>query len=94
MFGDVASAPYRRKFEVMVRPNAWAWSGREQVRVAAARPPANQHPLRFWTESVSAPAKTAPQAQPHKPSARHWLSSAIGCSGFSLNMMVNTQTDQ
>jgi hypothetical protein len=94
MFGNVASAPCRRKFKVVIRPDAWAWSGREQVCVVAARSPANQLPLRFWSESDSALGKTAPQAQPHEPGARHWLSSAIGCSGFSLNMTANTQTDQ
>jgi hypothetical protein len=90
----IGQSPMAPKFEVVVKPNDWTRSGREQAILAAAASPTAQLQLRFWTALVSALAKSAPQIRPHKPGPRHWLSSAIGRSGFGLNMMANTRTDQ
>jgi hypothetical protein len=88
---DSVPAP---KFEVVVKPNDWAKSGREQARVAANASPIKQLQLRFWEALLERLAKDAPQIRPQKPRPQHWLNNSIGRAGFGLNITANTKDER
>ena len=87
----IGDSPLAPKFEVVVKPDDWAKTGREQARAAASASPTKQLQLRFWTALVDQLAKNASQIRPQKPRPQHWLSNSIGRSGFGLNITANTR---
>ena len=87
----IGDSPLAPKFEVVVKPNDWAKSGREQARAASSASPTKQLQLKFWTALIERLATKAPQIRPQKPRPQHWLNNAIGRSGFSLNITANTR---
>jgi hypothetical protein len=87
----IGDSPLAPKFEVVVKPNDWARSGREQARAASSASPTKQLQLKFWTALLERLAKKAPQIRPQKPRPRHWLNNSIGRSGFGLNITANTR---
>ena len=87
----IGDSPLAPKFEVVVKPNEWAKSGREQARAAATTTPTKQLQQKFWTALVEHLAEKAPQIRPQKPRPQHWLNNAIGRAGFRLNLTANTR---
>ena len=81
----IGDSPLAPKFQVIVRPNAWAKHGREQARAAVLASPIKQLYLHFWTELVALLAKRAPHLRPQKPQPQMWLNNTIGRAGFRLN---------
>lgn len=86
----IDDSPPAPKFEVVVKPNNWTKTGREQARVATSASPTQQLQLKFWMALVERLAKNAPQIRPQKPQPRHWLNNSIGRPGFYLNFTANT----
>ena len=89
--GDSSLAP---KFEVVVKPNEWVKSGREQVRAAASTSPTKQLQQKFWTKLIERLAVKAPNIRPQSPRPQHWLNNSIGRSGFGLNITANTRDER
>jgi hypothetical protein len=89
--GDSSLAP---KFEVVVKPNEWVKSGREQVRAAASTSPTKQLQQKFWTKLIERLAIKAPNIRPQNPRPQHWLNNSIGRSGFGLNITANTRDER
>ena len=89
--GDSSLAP---KFEVVVKPNEWVKSGREQVRAAASTSPTKQLQQKFWTKLIERLATKAPNIRPQNPRPQHWLNNSIGRSGFGLNITANTRDER
>jgi hypothetical protein len=87
----IGDSPLAPKFEVVVKPNEWVKSGREQARAAASMTPTKQLQQRFWMALIEKLAVTAPKIRPQKPRPRHWLNNSIGRSGFALNITANTR---
>lgn len=87
----IGDSPLAPKFEVVVKPNEWVKSGREQVRAATATTPTKQLQQKFWTALVEHLSAEAPQIRPQKPRPQHWLNNSIGRSGFALNVTANTR---
>jgi hypothetical protein len=87
----IGDSPLAPKFEVVVKPNDWAKSGREQARAASTASPTKHLQQEFWTALVERLAKSAPQIRPQKPRPQHWLNNSIGRSGFGLNITANTR---
>jgi hypothetical protein len=87
----IGSSPLAPKFEVVVKPDDWAKTGREQARAAASASPIKQLQLKFWTALIGHLAKHAPQIRPQTPRPQHWLNNSIGRSGFGLNITANTK---
>lgn len=87
----IGDSPMAPKFEVVVKPNDWAKSGRVQARAAADASPTKQLQQKFWIALIDKLAKTAPQIRPQKPRPQHWLNNTIGRSGFGLNITANTR---
>ena len=85
----IGDSPLAPKFEVVVKPNEWAKTGREQARVASTSTPAKQCQLKLWMALVEQLAARAPQIRPQKPRPQHWLNNSIGRSGFALNPTVS-----
>lgn len=81
----IGDSPLAPKFEVVVKPNAWAKSGREQAKAATASTPTKQLQLQFWLTLVEALAGKAPGIRPQKPRAQHWQQISLGRSGFLLS---------
>ena len=90
----IGDSPLAPKFEVVVQPNNWARAGREQARAASSASPIRQLQLRFWTALVERLGQEAPQIRPYKPGPYHWLNTAIGRSGFGLNITANTREER
>lgn len=90
----IEDSPLAPKFEVIVRPNDWVKSGREQARVAASASPTKQLQQKFWMALIEHLAINAPQIRPQKPLPQHWLSNTIGRSGFGLNCLANTRDEK
>jgi hypothetical protein len=90
----IGDSPLAPKFEVVVKPNDWTKSGREQARAAASASPTKQLQQKFWVSLVERLAKNAPHIRPQKPRPQHWLNNSIGRSGFGLNITANTRDDR
>lgn len=80
----IGDSPLAPKFEVVVKPNAWAKSGREQAKAVTASSPTKQRQLQFWLALVEALSLKAPRIKPQKPRAQHWQQISLGRSGFIL----------
>lgn len=81
----IGDSPLAPKFEVVVKPNAWAKSGREQAKAATASTPTKHRQLQLWLALVEALAAKAPGLKPQKPRAQHWQQMSLGRSGFLLS---------
>lgn len=81
----IGDSPLAPNFEVVVKPNEWAKTGREQARAAATSTPTKQRHLKLWTALIALLASRAPSIRPQKPQPQHWLNISIGRSGFALN---------
>lgn len=90
----IGDSPLAPKFEVVVKPNDWIKSGREQARAAASTSAIKQLQQKFWTALVERIVVKAPQIRPQKPRPQHWLNNSIGRSGFALNMVTNSRNDR
>lgn len=90
----IGDSPLAPKFEVVVKPNDWAKSGREQARAAADTSPTKLLQQKFWTALIERLAKSAPHIRPQKPRPQHWLNNSIGRSGFGLNITANTREER
>lgn len=82
------------KFEVVIRPNEWAKTGRESAKVAANSSPTKQKQYKFWQELVSYLRKELPSIRPRTPRLQHWLPAGIGRSGFILSTTINTKEER
>ena len=87
----IGNSPLAPKFEVVVKPNDWVKSGREQVRAATSASPTKQLQQKFWMALIERLAKAAPHIRPQKPRPQHWLNNSIGRSGFGLGLTANTR---
>ncbi len=87
----ISDSPLAPKFEVVVKPNNWAKSNREQARAASNSSPTKQLQQKFWGALVTQLAQSAPQIRPQKPRPQHWLTISIGRSGFGINITANTR---
>ena len=87
----IGDSPLAPKFEVVVKPNEWAKSGREQARAAAVTTPTKQLQQKFWMALIKHLSAKAPQIRPQKPRPQHWLNNSIGRTGFGLNLTANTR---
>lgn len=90
----IGDSPLAPKFEVVVKPNNWAKTGRAQAVAASTASPTKQLQLKFWTALVEHLATSAPGIRPQKPQPQHWLNNSIGRSGFALNMIANTRDER
>ena len=90
----IGDSPLAPKFEVVVKPNNWTKTSREQAKAATTSTPTKQLQLSFWTALIEKLAKDAPQIRPQKPRPQHWLNNSIGRSGFGLNFTANTRDDR
>jgi hypothetical protein len=87
----IGDSPLAPKFEVVVKPNDWAKTGRKQAQAASDASPTKQLQQKFWAALIENLAKTAPRIRPQKPRPQHWLNNSIGRSGFGLNITANTR---
>ena len=87
----IGDSPFAPKFEVVVKPNDWAKSGRVLARAASDASPTKQLQQKFWQALIDKLANSAPQIRPQKPRPQHWLNNCIGRSGFGLNITANTR---
>lgn len=90
----IGDSPLAPKFEVVVKPDNWTKTSREQAKAATTSTPIKQLQLSFWTALVEKLAKDAPHIRPQAPRPQHWLNNSIGRSGFGLNFTVNTRDDR
>jgi hypothetical protein len=90
----IGDSPLAPKFEVVVKPNDWVKSGREQARAASSSSPTKILQQKFWIALIEMLASTNPQIRPQKPRPQHWLSNSIGRSGFGLNISTNTRDER
>jgi hypothetical protein len=90
----IGDSPLAPKFEVVVKPDDWVKTGREQARAASSASPTKQLQLKFWAALIDRLAKNAPQIRPQKPRPQHWLNNSIGRSGFGLNITANTRDER
>lgn len=81
----IGDSPFAPKFEVVVRPNQWAKTGREQARAASSASPTKQLQLKFWNALVEVIERKAPGIRPQKPRPQHWQQISLGRSGFLLS---------
>lgn len=90
----IGDSPFAPKFEVVVKPNDWAKSGRVQARAASDASPTKQLQQKFWMALIDKLATTAPHIRPQQPRPKHWLNNSIGRSGFGLNITANTREER
>lgn len=90
----IGDSPLAPKFEVVVKPNDWVKTGREQARAASSTSPTKQLQQKFWMALVEHLTAKAPQIRPQKPRPQHWLNNSIGRAGFGLNITANTRDER
>ena len=90
----IGDSPLAPKFEVPVKPNDWAKSGREQARAVSSSSSTKQLQLKFWSALIEKLATEAPHIRPQKPRPQHWLNNSIGRGGFALNITTNTRNER
>ncbi|MCX6979334.1 MAG: DUF4268 domain-containing protein [Verrucomicrobia bacterium] len=90
----IGNSPLAPKFEVVVKPNDWVKTGREQARVASSTSPTKQLQQKFWMALIEYLNAKAPQIRPQKPRPQHWLNNSIGRAGFALNITANTRDER
>ncbi len=90
----IGDSPLAPNFEVVVKPNDWAKSGRELARAASNASPTKQLQQKFWMALIDRLGKSAPQIRPQNPRPQHWLNNSIGRSGFGLNITANTRDER
>jgi hypothetical protein len=90
----IGDSPLAPKFEVLVKPNDWAKTGREQASAAASASPTKQLQQKFWMALIEYLTAKAPQIRPQKPRPQHWLNNSIGRAGFGLNIIANTRDER
>lgn len=90
----IGDSPLAPKFEVVVKPNDWVKSGREQARAASSTSPIKQLQQKFWVALIERLAAKAPHIRPQNPRPQHWLNNAIGRAGFGLNITANTRDEK
>lgn len=90
----IGDSPFAPKFEVVVKPNDWVKTGREQARAASSSSPTKLLQQKFWVALIERLARNAPHIRPQKPRPQHWLNNSIGRSGFGLNITANTRDER
>ena len=90
----IGDSPLAPKFEVVVKPNDWVKTGREQARAASSTSPTKQLQQKFWMALVEYLTAKATQIRPQKPRPQHWLNNSIGRAGFGLNITANTRDER
>ena len=89
--GDSALAP---KFEIIVKPDNWSKSSREQAKAITDASPARQLKLQFWQALHARLSQVAPQIKMHTPKARHYLNSSSFRSHVNLGVAVNIRSER
>jgi hypothetical protein len=87
----IADSPLAPKFEVVVKPDDWARTVREQSSASSSTTPTQKLQLKFWMALIERLAKNAPQIRPQNPRPQHWLVTSIGRTGFNLNVTANSR---
>jgi hypothetical protein len=90
----IGDSPLAPNFEVVVKPNDWTKSGREQAKAASSVSPTKVLQQKFWMALIDKLASDAPKIRPQKPRPQHWLNNSIGRSGFGLNITANTRDER
>jgi len=90
----IGDSPLAPKFEVVVKPNDWVKSGREQARAATSSSTIKQLQMRFWLALIEHLNIAAPGIRPQKPRPQHWLNLSIGKAGFNLAVTANTRNER
>lgn len=90
----IGDSPLAPKFEVVVKPNDWVKSGREQARAATSSSTIKQLQMRFWLALIEHLNAAAPGIRPQKPRPQHWLNLSIGKAGFKLCVTANTRNER
>lgn len=90
----IGDSPLAPKFQVVVKPNQWIKSGKENAKVASSASPTKQLQQRFWMALIEYIEVHAPHVRPQKPRPKHWLSKSIGRSKFTLNITTNTREER
>lgn len=89
--GDSALAP---KFEIIVKPDSWSKSSREEANSITESSPARQLKLKFWQALHRKLCESAPQIRMHTPKARHYLNSSSLRSNIHLGVAVNIRDER
>jgi len=90
----IGDSPLAPKFEVVVKPNEWVKSGREQARAVSSSSTIKQLQLRFWLALIEHLKTAAPSIRPQKPRPQHWLNLSIGRAGSKLCVTANTRNER
>ena len=90
----IGDSPFAPKFEVVVKPNDWVKTGREQARAASSTSPTKLLQQKFWVALIERLSRNAPHIRPQKPRPQHWLDNSIGRTGFGLNITANTRDER
>jgi len=77
-------------FKVVVKPNDWTHSSREQVRLALEASPSKQLLYDFGLSLIKELEVKAPQIRPYNLRAHAWLlRTSMGRSGLALNVIAS-----
>jgi Domain of unknown function (DUF4268) len=89
--GDSALAP---KFEIIVKPDNWSKSSREEAKAITDGSPARQLRLRFWRALHAKLSLAAPQIRMHTPTARRYMNSSSLRTNAHLGVAVNMRDER
>jgi Domain of unknown function (DUF4268) len=90
----IADSPMAPSFKVVVKPNDWSKTSRENARLAATATPTKLHQQKFWIEWIAYLEARKSPLKPQKPRPQHWLNLSLGRSGIKISATVNSREDR
>lgn len=92
----IGDSPVAPKFNIVSKPNDWVKSGsgaRSQFE-SGSLSETRKMQLEFWTAFKEYILDRDSVVKPQKPFPNHWMSFAIGRSGFWTNALINTRDNR
>lgn len=86
----IGDSPFAPKFEVVVKPNEWTRSSREQALVAINASPAKQRQLKLWNELLAKLKSQDSPLTPSVPQPERWTTLHTFRPGCMLNARIES----
>ncbi len=90
----ISDSPMAPSFNVVVKPNNWSKSSRENARVAATATPTKLLQHKFWIGWVAHLEKNKSHLKPQKPGPKHWLTISLGRAGLNIGATINSRENR
>lgn len=88
----IGNSPAAPKFNIVSQPNNWSKTVAQATKNLSDKETSETKGLqyRYWQSFISYLENSSSKLRPHSPGQQHWLTFAVGRSGFRVNALLNT----